>query len=228
MYRTLAFALILGIAQPAFAQDDAANRARAAELFDNGSRLYEDGLYEQAIVAFEAAYDISKEPALFFNIANAYERLGKPREALDALNQYRPFVTADKRASLDRRVVALESRIKADEAAALKAPAVVATPAPTLPSAPAEVERKRSWLLPGIGGGLLAAGGIVAGLTYASGRNAVADNDEARWNELRPINNAGIVVAGLGAATATIGFAVPLGGKKSKATAAARPSTSQQ
>lgn len=241
MTRAFAFALLLGLAQPAFAQDDTVDRARAAELFANGSRLYEDGLYEQAIVAFEASYEVSKEPALFFNIANAYERMGEPAKALDALNRYRPFVTADKRASLDRRVLALEARIKAEkakaDAAAEQARAAglatqpkvdPALPGPNVPTQPAAVDQKRSWVLPGIGGGLLAAGGIVAGLTYASSRTALEDEDEDRWNQLRPINNAGLVVAGLGAATATIGFAVPLGGKKKASSASSTRGSRQQ
>lgn len=213
VFRYLFLIGTLAAVQPAYAQDDS---ARAEELYKNGASLYDEGLYEQAIVAFEASYALSKEPLLFFNIANAYERLGQPKDALEALNKYRPFATADERVTLERRLRALEARIakqEARDAATAELPPPPPDPAPSVPAEPEPAGR--SWVVPAIGGGLLAVGGIVAGVTYAQSRTALANEDEAAWNSLRPVNNAGLVVAGVGAATATVGLAVPIGGKKS-------------
>lgn len=93
----------------ALAQSDP-DDMRARELYENGAILYEEGEYEQAIAAWEAAYDLSEEPLLYYNIANAYERLGRYDEAIDALAQYRAFAPSEERESLDRRLRNLEKR----------------------------------------------------------------------------------------------------------------------
>ena len=59
---------------------------RAKELFANGSALYEEGDYEHALVAFEAAYELSPAPLLLFNMANTLERMGSLEAALEKLN----------------------------------------------------------------------------------------------------------------------------------------------
>ena len=84
---------------------------RARELYRNGEQLYEEGLYEDAIVAWERAYDLSGRPLLLYNIANALERIGKWEEALRRINQYRAFATEAERETLDRRMRAIERRI---------------------------------------------------------------------------------------------------------------------
>ncbi len=39
------------------------DRARAADLFDNASSLYEEGAYDSAIVVFQESLELSGEPA---------------------------------------------------------------------------------------------------------------------------------------------------------------------
>ena len=93
---------------------------RAIELFDNGATLYEEGQYEEAILAWEESYRISGEPLLVFNIANAYERVGgleNLRIALGNFNQYRAYAPSDERDTLERRIRNLEARIEDLEAA---------------------------------------------------------------------------------------------------------------
>jgi tetratricopeptide (TPR) repeat protein len=84
---------------------------RAKELYRNGERLYEEGLYEDAIVAWEIAYELSKRPLLLYNIANALERIGRWDEALRRINQYRALAPEDERETLDRRMRAIERRL---------------------------------------------------------------------------------------------------------------------
>jgi len=110
----LLLALLLSL--PAQAQGDewdgADPEARAKELYQNGALLYEEGRYEDAIVAWEEAYRLSERPALLFNIANAQERVGRWREALDTLNRYRAYANASQREQLDRRIANLERRLR--------------------------------------------------------------------------------------------------------------------
>ena len=98
------------------AQAGEEDEARARSLFENGARLYEEGRYEEAIMAWEEGYRLSKRPLFLFNIANAQERLGKLEEALSSLNRYRAFAADDEREVLEKRVRNLEQRVKASAA----------------------------------------------------------------------------------------------------------------
>lgn len=117
---TLLLLLIATLAaSPALAGDD--GDARARELFENGALLYEEGDYENAVIAWKEAYDLSERPLLLYNIANALERIGEYQEAFDYLNRYRAWAPAEERDTLDRRMRAIERRLddqRADEAAA--------------------------------------------------------------------------------------------------------------
>jgi len=102
--------IVMTVAVPGSAWADEED-VRARELYRNGEQLYEEGLYEDAIVAWERAYELSGRPLLLYNIANALERIGKWEEALRRINQYRAFATEAERETLDRRMRAIERRI---------------------------------------------------------------------------------------------------------------------
>lgn len=110
--------------------EKAANLKRAEELYRNGERLYTEGSYESAILAFQESYELSKEPQLLYNIGNAYERLGDFGNARRYLDQYRAFAPEKEREPLSRRIQTLDQRQREKEqkerdaaaAAALKNP----------------------------------------------------------------------------------------------------------
>lgn len=101
---------------PAPADDKSANLKRAEELYHNGERLYKEGSYESAILAFQESYELSKEPALLSNIGNAYERLGDFANARRYFDQYRAFAPEKEQEVLSRRIQALDQRQKEKEA----------------------------------------------------------------------------------------------------------------
>jgi tetratricopeptide (TPR) repeat protein len=157
---------------------------QARALFDQGSLAYEEGRYEEAISAFEQAYGLSARPLLLYNIANAQERLGLLSEALDNLRYYREDAPSDEIAVLDRRIRGLEDRVarqqreeerrradqeqiarSAAEAAAAAAVREGGARAPDAPPAPV-----LGWSLT-IGGGVLAAAGIVFGVLALGARS---------------------------------------------------------
>ena len=70
----------------AFAQDETATRARTA--FDRGTRRFQTRRYDQALEAFEEAYSITPHPAVLFNIASCYDKLGRAAEAVNAYHRY--------------------------------------------------------------------------------------------------------------------------------------------
>lgn len=80
---------------------DSAARAR----FEAGLALYEDARYEEALIEFEGAWDLSHRPEMLFNIANAAERSFDHARAASALEEYLVLVPdADNEAALQRRI----------------------------------------------------------------------------------------------------------------------------
>lgn len=152
-----------------------ANQERAKELYQNGSLLYDEGRYEDAIVAFQEAYRLSEQPKLLYNIAQAQERLGRYQDALDTLSRYRAYAPAEEREALDRRIRNLERRLEEAGSAPTPTPAPTATapssaPAPTPTPTP---ERDGVRVLPialyAVGGVGLGAGALF-GLSARSAR----------------------------------------------------------
>lgn len=116
--------LAIGLA-PAAAGAQVATDQRARELYLQGDRYYSEGRYELAVSAFQESYDLSGRPLLLFNLANAYERLGRYAEALDALRRYQPSAPPHEQMALRSRIASLEER------AAQAAPDPTPEPAPS-------------------------------------------------------------------------------------------------
>ena len=162
-----------------------ADDARARELYENGSILYEEGRYEDAIAAWQEAYRLSGRPLLLFNTANALERLGRYDEAMTLLQRYRAYAPAEERETLDRRIRNLETRIDEQQERAVAAP--VTTP-PASPATLAEGERRPVRVAPLVLGGVGVVGlgfGTGFGLSALGARTAAAENctmvNELNW-----------------------------------------------
>lgn len=191
--------------------------ARAKEIYENGVILYDEGRYDDAIVAFQEAYRLSERPELLYNIANACERAGRYREAYEALNRYRVYAAADERERLDRRITMLSEKLAADPVT----PAPVLGPSPTpaspqpvagaagpagampLPATPAR--RSASWVLIPAGGLLAAGAGSAAAVTWVRSREWVDAGDRDTYEAVRPWNNAALGMTGVGGALAATG-----------------------
>ena len=194
MMHILQIALLLAgvcVEAPAWAQnteqqptDTTAQRAR--ELYDNGKRLYDEGQYENAILAWEEGYRLSKKALFLSNIGGAYERLGDLERAVTYLDQYRAFAPADEQIALQRRIAAIEQRLTQRQPGAQPEPADrtntdedTTTPLPdTLAAPPASTEAGRSSAtvslsLLGSGGVALAIGSVFALQAKAAHTNAL-------------------------------------------------------
>jgi len=166
------------------ADDKAANMKRAEELFRNGERLYTEGSYEPAILAFQESYELSKEPSLLYNIGNSYERLGDFANARRYLDQYRAFASEKEREPLARRIQALDQRQREKEdrerkaaAEAQKEPAKEPEPAVTPPSEskPEDKPKKDRFYGPGA---IALTVGVVAGLGLGVGFGVKASGEK--------------------------------------------------
>ncbi len=106
----------------------------AKEHFGAGKQAYEAGEYEKAIREFKAARQVKPSPILEYNIALAYERLGR----LDlAVTHYEAYLIQDpaaqNRADVESKIRNLQNRITRQGAYA----ATEASGAPAPPPAPA-------------------------------------------------------------------------------------------
>lgn len=149
----------------------------AKRLFDEGSELYAQGNYEKAIELWEKSYDLSKAPLIFDNIAHAYERFGKPKQAYEYLSKWREAAPESEHETLDARLKNLEERIRKDEQAEKER-------LEKEKLAREEAERKRREdakppvfpIVLAAAGGALVVGGVVVDIIAASKR---PDKDQA-------------------------------------------------
>lgn len=157
------------VAAPGDDGPSADKRAKAKALFDEGAALYTQGSYEEAIAKWERAYELSEEPLIFENMANAYERLGDLKQAYEHLSLWRQTAPPEEHATLDKRLKNLEERIarKEREAKPEKKPV-------EKPKKPAMVDRGPGVSIPGLiltSVGLAAvAGGVAVGVVAAGQR----------------------------------------------------------
>jgi PEGA domain len=70
----------------AHADDPAPNKAEAAQRFDRGLQLFNEGDNAGALAEFKQTYAIMPNPIVLFNIGLVYAAMGRPVDAVDALS----------------------------------------------------------------------------------------------------------------------------------------------
>lgn len=151
-------------AAPTQADEDAAKAHFLA-----GSAYYEQANYTDAVKEFNEAHRLSHRPDLLYNISVCYERLGRWDDAIASLQQYlseRP--DAPDRAVIESRIGNYQQRREQDKARLAAPPPPVNAPPPVV--APTRPRHVASWIVGGIGAGLLVAAlgtGATAHVTYA-------------------------------------------------------------
>lgn len=119
--------LFLLAALPARADDD---KAAAREHTRRGARAYDLGHYRDAVTEFEAAYQAKDDPALLFNIGQAYRAAGDYANAITAYKSFiRNLPHTDRRRDIEARIAELE-RVLAAQARASSGPPEGTLPAP--------------------------------------------------------------------------------------------------
>ena len=211
---------------PAHAAAQASSDELARRHFDSGAAYLQESDYENALKAFEKAYELSKRPAILINIATVEERRGNLDGAIAALRKYLELEPSGEHAETTRlRLQNLEKR------ASETAPAVLAVPPPTpqpaapaaaptqskpAPDAPTETagsaDRTPAYVAFGIGG-VAAIGAVVTGLLanaqYQDAKSscspACSDSELSSGRTLATISTIATGVAVIGA-----GFGVVL------------------
>jgi tetratricopeptide (TPR) repeat protein len=175
--------LVISGGAPARAQDD---QARSKALYDEGSRAYKAGDYRRAVERFLAAYELSRAPAILFNIAQAYRLDGACEEALV---YYRRSLAeepdAANRAEVEERIEEMErcadqKKAPPAETRAAEPPPSAAVPPPAAVAmrAPEERPRARRSILPLVTAGAGAAALLTGGIIYLQARAKFVEVEE--------------------------------------------------
>jgi tetratricopeptide (TPR) repeat protein len=164
----------------------------ARRHFDSGVAYLEESDYDNALKAFQKAYELSKRPEILLNIATVHERQGALPSAVAALKGYVEAAPQGEHVeTVNLRIQNLEKRIqeqdKAKTAEAAAAPAAgprppapngqapAAAPAPATPQPPRKAEPNRLPAFISLG-----VGGVLAGASLATGLVAKAKYDDAK------------------------------------------------
>lgn len=103
----LIWPLLLGVSV-AVAQDDG---QVAKQFYLNGKMLFEEERYEEAIIAWEKAYESSEKPVILYNIAVAYEKLESYQQAIDTLYRYRIYAPQEEQEDLVVKIDELKLKL---------------------------------------------------------------------------------------------------------------------
>ena len=184
-YARVAIALACGVwlaSATGHAQSTSDDLAR--RHFDSGVAYLEESDYDNALKAFQKAYELSKRPEILLNVATVHERRSDLASAVAALNGYLEAAPRGEHVeTVKLRIQNLEKRISEQDKAkaAESAPAVAPAPAPATsgpaPAAPAptpspgprreEPNRMPAFISLGVGGALAGAS-VVTGLVAKS------------------------------------------------------------
>lgn len=211
--------LVLGLAKAG-----AQPASRAEVLYSEGQAAYDRGDFETAVARWQTSYELSKEPALLFNLAQAYRQRGRCR---DALATYRRFVELDPTSA--QRVLAedfVRELAPACENLSTTPPNAPKTPSPHQPpvfasassTEPPAAEHGRVEGLAGIATGAtgvaMLVGGVVLGRRAATLGAEVTDACaiSCDWETEREHDAAGRRDARLGHVLDAVGVAGIVGG----------------
>jgi tetratricopeptide (TPR) repeat protein len=133
MVEAILFVLLASMSLPAAADPDRTKTAK--QSFEQATRHYNLGEFEQALRHFKAAYAAKPLPALLFNIAQCHRNSGRPRDAIFFFERYlEEQPNAPEAAEIERLLEDLHAQV--DEAR------LAAAPPPKPPPAPIEVEQR--------------------------------------------------------------------------------------
>jgi hypothetical protein len=114
-------------------------RSDMKQHYEKATRAYDVGKYQEAIEEYQKAYEIGGDPAMLYNIAQAYRLNDQPSEAIRFYRRYlQRQPSARNREDVERKVSDLE-RVAEERRKAAAAAAPVVAPAAPAPAPPPEV-----------------------------------------------------------------------------------------
>jgi tetratricopeptide (TPR) repeat protein len=218
------------------ARADDVNKAR--EAFKRGSRLYDLQRYQEAAAAYEEAYQAKDDPALLFNIGQAYRGAKEYEKAIGAYKAYlRNLPGAPNRALVEQRIEELRRLAEEDRKSQDRPPAGTLPPStpepppgqvtqPVVPPPASAPPRGRhnheitGWALLGAGAAIAVVGAALVGVAYGdagalnnpSGGTTYSADGEDR---IKAMEISGGVLLGVGVAAAASGVVTALIARRS-------------
>jgi tetratricopeptide (TPR) repeat protein len=218
--KSVVFSVALLACAPAFAADEGTS---AREHFRRGTNAFNLGHYLEAVKEYEAAYQVKEDPALLYNIGQAYRLAGENRAAMRVYKAFLHEVPgAPQRPEVERRIGELQQSLDREErakaasdaapasAASAPKPAAATTPA-AVAAPPSAADKRPAWYqdrvamaLAGVGVVALGAGVGLAvvgsqDLAKAPGAADLQDHDDLRARGVA-LEAAGYATLGVGAA----------------------------
>lgn len=195
----------------------------ARQLFEAGEVAFQNGRFERAYRYFQEAYELSGRELILYNLGLSAELARLDRESLEAYRSYLERVPdSPQHARVRTRVSVLEERLAgADDSGDATGETPAATSGSDTTSSSASSggggDALPGWLLFGGGLAVAAVGGVLVGLAAADVSRVEDAPQGAAWaefedsaNRAEPMNIAGIVLLGVGAATAALGLVLAL------------------
>ncbi len=194
----LALALVL-FEQPLFADS---SRDPAVLLYERSAESYRAGRFREAIDLLQQAYRLRDDPVLLYNLGRAYEGLGDKARAMAAYEQYlarQPRI--EDRPAIERRIAVLGNEIaEREELERQKRDALEREEALRRS---ARSPRAVPWVVAGVGGAVVLAGGVFGLLALdrhgdaSEGPQADVGGNQAEARDFAAVANVGFLVGGL-------------------------------
>jgi tetratricopeptide (TPR) repeat protein len=219
---TLAFGVWLGSAT-AHAQSTSDDLAR--RHFDSGVAYLEESDYDNALKAFQKAYELSKRPEILLNLATVYERKSDLPAAVAALKGYLEAAPQGEHApTVQLRIQNLEKRVQEQDKNAAGTPPPAPAPAEKPPAVPpaqpraeppprkAPPSRLPAFISLGVGGALGGASlftGLIASAKYNDAKDSCGPHcSDSQLSDSRTFAITSTVLTG--AAVLGVGLGVAL------------------
>jgi tetratricopeptide (TPR) repeat protein len=120
--------LVGGAPSPAIAAENKENESK--RWYQEGTKRYNLGDFEEAIDAYKKGYDAKADPVFLFNIAQSYRLWGKPERAIFFYKSFlRNMPDAPNRAEVERRIDEMQALQRTQGETEANAPPPVTPPA---------------------------------------------------------------------------------------------------
>jgi len=236
-----AVACAAAVGWPALARADDSADELARRHFDSGAAYLEESDYDNALKAFQKAYELSPRPEILLNIATVQERRGDLAAAITALQQYLDTAPNGERAETTRlRIQNLQKRLAespppapatSPAPAAVPPPPLAVTPAPA-PSPPPPPARAPNhvpaYIAFGVGGvGLITAvvTGIVANGKYQDAKDSCSPHcTDAELSSAKSLALVSTIATGIAVIGAGVGITLFVTSSSGKSATTTQPS----
>jgi tetratricopeptide (TPR) repeat protein len=195
--------VVFAYAGPLAAQASSTD-SEARVRFEAGRMAFAAERYEDALVDFERAYELSQRPVLLFNIAQSYARLGRNREAVDAYQHFLREAPEGEagREEAEAQIVLLERVI----ASSPPEPVDEEVREPEAATPTARDDDPTGWVLVGVGGALTLAGAILTGVGLSDRFAVESPGPGVEWSDIMEAYDRGPILEAVGFSTLAVGL----------------------